>query len=146
MYTAIGEMIADIESAPSKQEQINFIQSYHKKYPEFRYFLKYAFFNIEIPAFTKIPDYKPNMVDITFSYIKLEHAINSLKFFFIGSEMINPEKRRTDRLISILEEMSWKETSLYEMLVLNKFKNNILTKELIQEALPNMGITGNVKV
>lgn len=140
MYITIGEMIADIESAQSKQDQIKQVQAYYKKYPEFRYFLKYAFFNELEPAYTKIPDYNPNMVDVTFSYIKLENAIKSLKFFFKGSDLINPEVKRTNRLISILEEMSWKETSLYEMLVLNKFKNKILTKKLIQEALPELGI------
>ena len=133
-------MIADIESAQSKQDQVKQVQIYYKKYPEFRYFLKYAFLNELEPAYNKIPDYKPNMVDVTFSYIKLENAIKSLKFFFKGSDLINPETKRTNRLVSILEEMSWKETSLYEMLVLNKFKNKILTKKLIQEALPELGI------
>ena len=56
MYITIGEMIADVESAQSKQDQIKQIQAYHKKYPEFRYFLKYAFFNDLEPAYTKIPD------------------------------------------------------------------------------------------
>jgi hypothetical protein len=134
-------MIADIESASSKQEQIKQVQAYYKKYPEFRYFLKYAFLNKLEPAYRKIPDYKPNMVDITFSYVKLEKALQSLKFFFNGPDLIKSEVKRTNRLISLLEEMSWKETSIYEMLVLNKFKNKILTHKLIQEALPELGIT-----
>lgn len=134
-------MIADIESAASKQEQIKQVQAYYKKYPEFRYFLKYAFYNNLEPAYRKIPDYKSNMVDITFSYVKLEKALQSLKFFFQGADLIKSEVKRTDRLISILEEMSWKETSIFEMLVLNKFKNKILTKKLIEDALPELGTT-----
>jgi hypothetical protein len=141
MYISIGEMIADIESAASKQEQIKQVQAYYKKYPEFRYFLKYAFYNNLEPAYRKIPDYKSNMVDITFSYVKLEKALQSLKFFFQGADLIKSEVKRTDRLISILEEMSWKETSIFEMLVLNKFKNKILTKKLIEDALPELGTT-----
>jgi hypothetical protein len=141
MYISIGEMIADIESASSKQEQIKQVQAYYKKYPEFKYFLKYAFFNNLEPVYRSIPNYKSNMVDLTFSYIKLENALKSLKFFFNGPDLIKSEVKRTDRLLSILEEMSWKETYIYEMLVLNKFKNKILTKKLIQEALPELGIT-----
>ena len=138
MYTPIGEMIGHIEDQKTKQEQIQSIRTYAEKYPEFRMFLHFAFFNKLKPLFTSIPDYAPNTVDITFSYIKMEKGLQSLKFFFEGKDMIVNTKRREDRLISILEEMSWLETPIYEMLVLNKFKNKILTKKLVIEALPKM--------
>jgi hypothetical protein len=145
MYVSITEMISDIEAESSKDKQIKLIKSYALKYPQFKYFLRYAFFNKLNPCFSKIPDYKTNMVDITFSYVKLEKALSSLKFFFEGPDMIVHPKRRQDRLISLLEEMSWLECSLYEMLVLNNFKNSILTKELVIEALPDMEEQNNVK-
>lgn len=126
-------MISDIENQKTKQEQIKVLKQY-SALPEFKLFLHYAFNNKLKPLFKEIPPYDPNMVDITFSYIKMEKALNSLKFFFDGSDAIPSEKRREDRLLSILEEMSWIESPTYEMLVLNKFKNKILTKKLITDA------------
>ena len=48
------------------------------------------------------------------------------------------KKRKMDKLFSILQEMSWLETSLYEDLVMNKFKHKVLTKEFVLEAFPSM--------
>lgn len=132
-------MIADIEEDISKEERIKKIQSFAAQYPQFKLFLQYAFFNNAKPSFNSIPEYKPNMVDITFSYVKLEKGLQQLKFFFQGKDFILNNKKRTDRLLSILEEMSWLETSVFEMLVLNNYKNKILTKSLVMESLPSLG-------
>jgi hypothetical protein len=145
MYVSITEMISDIEAESLKDKQIKLIKSYTLKYPQFKYFLRYAFFNNLNSCFTKIPDYKTNMVDITFSYVKLEKALSSIKFFFEGPDMIVGAKKREDRLVSLLQEMSWLETPVFEMLVLNNFKNSVLTKELVIEALPEMEDRKNVK-
>ena len=50
-------------------------------------------------------------------------------------------KKRDDKLLCILEEISWLEAPLFESLVLNNFKNYTqvyFTKEEVLEALPEM--------
>lgn len=129
-------MVADIESCVCNDDRIKMIQSYATKYPQFNLFLGYAFFNPTKSSFGSIPSYKSNLVDITFSYIKMEKGLLQLKYFFEGKDFIVNTKKRTDKLLAILEEMSWEETPIYEKLVLNKYKNDIITKDLILTALP----------
>lgn len=136
MYKSIIEMIGDIEEDTTKEDRIKTIQSYAKQYPQFKLFLHYAFFNEAKSSFDVIPEYKPNMVGITFSYVKLEKGLQQLKYFFQGKDFILNNKKRTDKLLSFLEEMSWLETSTFEMLILNNYKNKILTKKLVIDALP----------
>jgi len=131
-------MLSSVEKESTKEKQIELMQSYAKTHPHFKHFLHWAFFNKRKPAFSDIPPYKTNMVDITFSYIKLEKAIPMLRFFFEGPDMIPLPKKREDRLLSILEEMSWLETPVYEQLIMNKYKNPVLNKKLVKQAFPDM--------
>jgi hypothetical protein len=78
------------------------------------------------------------MADITFTYMPLEKGIQKLKFFFRGNDFIVNDKKRTDRLLSILEEMSWRETPVFEMLVMNTYTNQFITKDFVMSVLPDM--------
>jgi hypothetical protein len=141
MYIAIYEMLDEISNSKDKEEKIKTIQKYARIYPYFVNFLRWGYFNTKISVYTNIPDYKPNMVDVTLSYIKLEKALSYLKYFFDGPEFIENPKKRTDKLFTVLEEISYIEAPMFESLVLNNFKNYhgiILTKEEILEALPDM--------
>jgi hypothetical protein len=62
--------------------------------------------------------------------------LHQLKYFFQGKHFILNNKKRTDKLLSLLEEMSWLETTTFEMLILNNYKNKILTKNIVIDALP----------
>jgi hypothetical protein len=137
MYKSVLEMFGDVEAETNKQKQIELLQSYATN-AQFVLFLRYAFFNVRKSTFTQIPLYKPNMVEPTFSYIKIENAIARLRFFFDGSDYIISHQKREDRLASILEELSWTESAQYEMLILNTFKSITVSKELILEAVPTM--------
>lgn len=141
MYIAISDMLQDIGSSSSKEERVQKIKTYSVTHPHFVQFLRWAFFNTKKPIYENIPDYSPHMVDIGLSYIKLEKAVGSLKYFFEGPEFIENPKKRNDKLLSILEEISWLEAPLFESLVLNQFKNYTIvycTKEEVLEALPEM--------
>jgi len=140
MYISIPEMLTDIETSVVLEEKVIKLRK-HASDPRFKLFLQWAFFNTKKPTITNIPEYKPNMVDVTFSYIKLEKAIQSLKFFFEGEYFIFSEKKRLDRMLSILEEISWIEAPYFEYLIMNKFnqfKNITLTKEFILQVIPDM--------
>jgi hypothetical protein len=138
MYKSINEIIVEIEESPSTESQLALVRKYAQELPYVKPFLKWAVLNDKVPTFDKIPEYKQNMVGITFSYIKLENALKSLPYFFAGPNYMANKKRKMDKLFSILQEMSWLETSLYEDLVMNKFKHKVLTKEFVLEAFPSM--------
>lgn len=134
-------MLQDIGSSSTKEERVQKIKTYAKTHPYFANFVRWALFNNKKPVYTNIPDYKPNMVDIGLSYIKLEKALSYLKYFFEGPEFIRDQKKRDDKLLTVLEEISWLEAPLFESLVLNQFKNYTIvyfTKEEVLEALPDM--------
>jgi hypothetical protein len=141
MYTSISDMLTDIGSLKTKEQKIEKIKYYAKAYRYFENFLRWSLFNPKTPVYKKIPEYNPNMVDISLSYIKLEKALSSLKYFFDGPEFVQNSKKRDDKLLCILEEISWLEAPLFESLVLNNFKNYTqvyFTKEEVLEALPEM--------
>lgn len=138
MYKSIKELLEEVKSIPDTQGKINKLKSIGNANPGFKAFIKWAYFNTKEPSFKSIPDYKPNMVDITFSYIKLEKGIMSLKYFFPGKDFIVQEKKRRDKLLTILEEMSWLETSIYEQLVLNQYKDKELPIQIVEMAFPEL--------
>lgn len=138
MYKSIKELLEEVKSIPDTEGKINKLKSIGNAEARFKAFIKWAYFNTKQPSFTSIPDYKPNMVDITFSYIKLEKAILSLKYFFPGKDFISHEKKRRDKLLTILEEMSWLETYIYEQLVLNRYQDKELPMQIVETAFPEL--------
>jgi hypothetical protein len=138
MYTTIQELLDEVKSKGSVQEKVNCLKLLGNKNPALKLFLKWAYFNTKTPTFKSIPDYKPNMVDITFSYIKLEKALISLKYFFEGPDFVSQDKKRTDKLLTILEEISWLEAPIFEKLVMNEYKDNELPIQIVQTAFPEL--------
>jgi len=138
MYKTIQELLDEVKSKGSDQEKINCLKLLGNKNPALKLFLKWAYFNTKSPTFKNIPDYKPNMVDITFSYIKLEKALISLKYFFEGPDFVSQDKKRTDKLLTILEEISWLEAPIFEKLVMNEYKDNELPIKIVQTAFPEL--------
>jgi len=127
-------MLREIERTPSKEYQVVLLRKYATSSLHFKTFLRWAVLNNKTPVITKIPEYKPNMVDIGLSYMKFEKAMRMLPQFYTGILT----KRMMDRLLMVLEEMSWLEAPAYEMIVTNSFKSSVVTKELIKEVFPDL--------
>jgi hypothetical protein len=138
MYKSIIEFLDEVSELSSDQEKIKYLQDTGRSHPAFKLFFKWAYFNNKKPTFESIPDYRPNMVDITFSYIKLEKAVVSLKNFFEGASFIQNDKKRSDKLLTILEEISWVEAPLFEKLIMNEYSNEKLPKNLVETAFPDL--------